>query len=166
MGVYTITEKDKADFEIFFDSETYANIGAKGFFTICYTDDEGFVAGVLQFNISETVDDVASATITYLYVDEDFRNEGAGTILIEELKGILAESGITEVTVEVFSEGSKELIAVLEDEGFAFESEVTYSADLPEEIKVKNTSKNMDKYFIYRLEVPEIDSLEEMEYGY
>ena len=39
-------------------------------------------------------------------------------------------------------------------------------ADLPEEIKVKNTSKNMDKYFIYRLEVPEIDSLEEMKYGY
>lgn len=31
MGVYTITEKDKADFEIFFDSDTYANIGTKVF---------------------------------------------------------------------------------------------------------------------------------------
>ena len=153
MGIYTITEKDKTDFENFFTAEICENIGKDGYFTLASSDDEGFVTGVLQFYVYETEDGIITSSISYIYVDEEFRNAGAGTLLLRELKDILAESEINEVTCEVFSEGSEELISLLENEGFVFDSEVMYVAEPPAGFEVKKTKKNTDKYLLYRLEV-------------
>lgn len=162
MGIYTITESDKADFEIFFTADIYENIGKNGYYTMASCDDEGFVAGVLQFYVYETEDNRITSSITYLYVDEEFRDAGVGTLLLQELKDILAESEISEVTCEVFSEGSEELISLLEDEGFAFDSEVAYVIEPPAGFEVKKTKKNTDKYLLYRLEVANLT--EEIEF--
>lgn len=141
--------------KFFFTSDIYENIGKNGYFTIAVSDDEDFVAGVLQFYVSESEDKKVTSSITYIFVDEEFRNNGAGTNLIWKLKDILSESGIPEVTAEVYSEGTQNLISLLEKEGFVFDSEVIYEAEVPEGMNLKKTSKNADKYLLYRLEVPE-----------
>ncbi len=126
MNTLTITRKDREAFEIFFSPESYNSIGKEGYYTIAATDDEDFIAGVLQFYVGEDIREGITAGITYIFVDEDFRGEGIGTHLINEFKGIVADSDIEWATAELYKDTGKELSKLLEEEGFVMEGEVSY----------------------------------------
>ena len=140
MDVFTITVSDKESFRTFFSQDSYENIGRAGYFTMAAIDDEDFVAGVLQFYVTEDFRDGITAKVTYLHVDEDFRNQGVATALLEAFKDVAAESGISKVTAEVFTDIDNEFKSILEEEGFAKECEVSYF-NLPLINCVKKLSK-------------------------
>ena len=126
MSTYTITGNDKEAFENFFSPESYNNIGRDGYYTLAETDDEDFVAGVLQFFVGEDLREGVTANLTYIFVDEDFRGQGIGTLLINEFKGVLADSKIKWATAELYKDLGEELPKLLEEEGFTLEGEVDY----------------------------------------
>ena len=126
MNVFTITAKDKEDFKVFFSQDTYEYIGKSGYFTMAATDDEDFVAGVLQFYIGEDFTEGITAKITYLLVDEEFRGNGIGTLLINAFKDTISESKIEIATVEIFEDAGQELIKLFEESGFTRQGEVSY----------------------------------------
>ena len=144
MSIFTITNKDKDDYEIFFSPDSYEDIGKKGYFTMAATDDEAFVAGVIQFFVGEDIRKGVTASITYLYVDEEFRNEGIGTLLISRLKDVLYSSGITQVTAEIFGKTSDGLKPFLEKEGFKASGEVLYGQTPLISVTKKTAIKNAD----------------------
>ena len=118
MSVFTITGRDKEDFKEFFSQDSFECIGQKGYYTIGATEDEDFVAGVLQFFIDEDYIEGFTAKITYLFVGEEFRGQGIGTILVNEFKDVVSNSNIDIMTVEVFENASEELRKIFEDNGF------------------------------------------------
>ena len=126
MSIFTITGKDKEDFKVFFSQDTYECIGKNGYYTMAATDDEDFVAGVLQFYVGEDYTEGITAKITYLYVDEDFRREGIATSLISAFQNTISQSGIELATVEVFENAGEELSNIFEEAGFLRRGEVSY----------------------------------------
>lgn len=87
-------------------------------------DGKETAAGILVFDISEGSvgeESAIAAQIQWLYVEEDFRNQGIGNELMTELYRILNQAEIFPVLCDIpFPEEYNELCAFLEDWGFAF----------------------------------------------
>ena len=126
MSIFTITGKDKEDFKVFFSQDAYECIGKNGYYTMASTDDEDFVAGVLQFYVGEDYTEGITAKVTYLFVEEDFRGNGIATSLIGAFKDTLSESGIDLATVEIFENATEDLTGIFEESGFRRSGEVSY----------------------------------------
>ena len=119
MALYTITENDKADLDVFFTKEAYKNIGKDGYNTIVATDDEDYIAGAAQFYIGEDgLNGGIIAEITHLFVDKDFRENGFGSLLLSECRDVIEASDITKIIADIPQEDEKELTPLFENEGF------------------------------------------------
>lgn len=118
MNTYEITEQEKEALDTFFTKETLDNIGMNGFYTMAAADDEDFIAGVMQFYIGENAVDEVTAEITYLYVDPEFREQGAASVLFADFKDCIQSADIFDVTCELDHSKHKDLALFLENEGF------------------------------------------------
>lgn len=87
-------------------------------------DGKETAAGILVFDISEGMigdESAIAAQIQWLYVEEDFRNQGIGNALMTELYRILNQAEVFPVLCDIpFPEEYNELCAFLEGWGFTF----------------------------------------------
>lgn len=122
MTYYTLTQSDMQYFAYMIPQDIRWQVERNGFFTIGALETGNFAAGVLQFYVGPTPKKgVYEATITYMYVDKNFRRSGVGTLLLTEMDKILAKSGISYRVFLMPGGGTFEgMKSFLEDYGFEF----------------------------------------------
>ena len=90
MTYYTLTQSDMQYFAYMVPKDIRWQIQKSGYYTIGALETGNFAAGVLQFYIGPTNKrNTFEATITYMYVDKNFRRSGVGTLLLMEMDRIL-----------------------------------------------------------------------------
>ena len=122
MTYYTLTQSDMQYFAYMVPKDIRWQIQKSGYYTIGALETGNFAAGVLQFYIGPTNKrNTFEATITYMYVDKNFRRSGVGTLLLMEMDRILESSGINYRVFVMPGDGSfVGMKSFLEDYGFEF----------------------------------------------
>ena len=126
METFTVTEQIAEALENFFSKESFRNIGKDGFFTIGVCDDEGFVAGVLQFYVDFSQESECYALVDYMYIQDEFKDTEAAQFLVDEYDDILSASGVNDRFLYVPADdknGEKDLYRSL---GFDFDENVFF----------------------------------------
>jgi GNAT superfamily N-acetyltransferase len=105
MSIYQITKEQAPLISGNYPEPVIANIGQVGFTTLAYFDEEAFLAGILQFCVeNSTVRREVTAFITYLYVEETFRNGQIATLLLDQLVSIVENAGISAIEVALLTD--------------------------------------------------------------
>ena len=91
------------------------------------SDDEGdFLLGTLAFYLGDSAEDEYYVSMIYIYVDEEYRENGVGTSLINEVHRVMSEEEVAESCVLIPEEvtGVK---SFFRHRGYSFDNE--YSGD-------------------------------------
>ena len=132
-----------------FDRTKEKSVIERGNYSLGALNEDDVLEGVLDFYIGVMIDRVCYARIQHLFVEPEFRREGVGVTLLEEMHRILERSGIKEVQVFVPEENDEtfEIREFFRHRGYTFNGETVreYRGKLAELVK-----KN------YRRKVPEL----------
>ena len=86
MSVYVITKESAPALSDFCPESVISDIDKPGVSTLGYFDEDEFLAGILQFCVDNSVKmGKITALITYLFVDETFREDHVATLLLDQL---------------------------------------------------------------------------------
>ena len=119
MEVFTVTKENVENLKDFFSETCLKNIDQEGFFTVGVYDDEGFVAGVMQFKVDSDQSSKCFGQLDYLYIHEDFEDSDASQTLIDELESILSASGIHDRFVQLPVGSDKKVFEFYRKLGFS-----------------------------------------------
>ncbi len=131
MQVFTVTKNEAEVLEDFFSPESRKNIGEEGFYTIGALDDDGFVAGVLQFFLDFARDEGFWARLDYIFVPEDFRESGVGAALMDEFYSIIRSGRVDRGYLELPKDRDDELGGFFTRFGFLFDGGEFAEYNLP-----------------------------------
>ena len=122
MELFKIRLEDAPALSNIISEDAIANIDQDGYYTIGLIGDEDYVCGCLQFHVGYSIiNDNVCATITYLFVQEEFRREDVATILVDEFKNLLRLAGIADGIIEFMEgENSSDLINFFVENNFEF----------------------------------------------
>ena len=126
MDVFTITADDAKSLESFFSKESLSNIGKEGYYTIGVYDDEGFIAGVMQFLVDFNQDSPCFGLLSYMFIHEDFRDTEAAQVLVDEFERILSDSGINDKMLSMPASLNPDDYMYYNNLGFKFGQKVYY----------------------------------------
>ncbi len=123
MTVFSITLEEAEALSEFFSPESFKNIGAEGYFTLGALDDEDFVCGVAQFFVDQDEEGDFVGKLEYIFVPEEFRGDGAGSVLMYEYNNVLVGSRIRKGLIELPRDKQEELEGFFMSFGFLFDDE-------------------------------------------
>ncbi len=95
--IYTLEKENLDIFEGIIPSEITNNVPEPGYFTIgavSKVDGEDVLMGLSQFYIDITSEGECFADLMYVYVLDDYREQGIGLKLVEKVNSILKKSDV------------------------------------------------------------------------
>ncbi|MCR5452836.1 MAG: GNAT family N-acetyltransferase [Lachnospiraceae bacterium] len=108
VGLYTLAKNDVEIFKGIVPDEVIENTGKTGYFVLGAVDEEYKVIGITQFYINMLTDEECDAQFVYLYVTDEYRNEGIASQMIEKVHRILRKSDISKSLVLLSKEENTE----------------------------------------------------------
>lgn len=110
MDIYTITKELAPTLKNHCPDAVLSNVGQQGFYTLASFDDEDFLTGVIQFRLgNSTVRSEFAAIITYIYVQDIFRERGTAISLLGEVIDIARASDVPRIEVELLPEAQGQM---------------------------------------------------------
>lgn len=131
--IITITEETAEAFAGLIEPQFLYPLNQPGHYclgTVLETEDQDYAAGLLVFDVVQGHIDmvqVPAVILRWIYVAEEYRNQGIGNRLMEECYRVLNAAGLGGVLCDVpFDAEYNLLCAFLEDWGFTFDLEDRY----------------------------------------
>ncbi|MCR5452777.1 MAG: GNAT family N-acetyltransferase [Lachnospiraceae bacterium] len=94
VGLYTLAKSDIENFKGIVPNEVIENTGKTGYFVLGAVDEDYKVIGITQFYINMLNEEECDSQLVYLYVIDEYRNEGIASQMIDKVHRILGKSDI------------------------------------------------------------------------
>lgn len=118
----TVNDSDDAVYENVARREDVLNIAVDGHYMIGAVLDDGESVGCIGFTVDQGLhDDSPYICIDWIYIDEEYRGNGYGVGLLDEVKKLSQKSGLNDLRVEIpYPDIFDDLTGFFEKEDFSF----------------------------------------------
>ena len=142
-GMYTVSKKDIEMFADQLPEYVIENCGKKGCFMIGAVDEENTLIGLAQFYIGMLEGGEFISDVIYVFVDEEYRRNGAASKMLNKVHSILKKSGIEKSLTLV--DKKQEEKALFSENGYVFMKPDTDSVKEFEEVHGKIVPTKMEQ---------------------